>query len=271
MNRWTNTTVSIIILTRNGLEFTRRCVESVMKRTKEKYELIFIDNASNDGTVSYLRSITGAKLILNKQNKGFAGGANQGLAAARGKYITLLNNDTVVTEGWLTRMLWWLGKDRSIGIVGPRSNKVLKSQRIDRVNFKSIDEIESFSKIWSEEHDKDGYCTDRLSGFCMVFHRKLVQKIGGMDERFHIGNSEDIDFCIRTMISGKTLWVANDVYVHHFGGSTFTINNEDHQQLLMNNRKLLGEKWNTSTPTELLPIVERERPFNVSRHYVSYK
>jgi len=99
---------SIIILTYNQLQYTKKCIESIFQNTRKPFELIVVDNGSTDGTVEYLESevrdrnrTVVIKIIKNSENKGFAGGNNQGIAAATGDYILLMNNDVVVTPGRL--------------------------------------------------------------------------------------------------------------------------------------------------------------------------
>lgn len=96
---------SIVIITHNELTYTRLCVDSIREHTDEPYELIFVDNASTDGTVAYLRSLPGVQVIANSENRGFPAASNQGIEAASGRQVLLLNNDTVVTTGWLSRLL----------------------------------------------------------------------------------------------------------------------------------------------------------------------
>jgi O-antigen biosynthesis protein len=125
---------SIIIVTFNQLEYTRQCVESIRLMTDEPYELIFVDNASTDGTVDYLKSLAGATVIENAENRGFPAAVNQGIIAATGRSILLLNNDTIVTTGWLRRLLVALDSDPKIGLAGPCSNLVGSEQQVD-VNY----------------------------------------------------------------------------------------------------------------------------------------
>jgi GT2 family glycosyltransferase len=269
-NEKNNALISIIILTRNGLSYTKLCIDSILENTELNYEFIFVDNGSNDGTVQYLSTVKNARIIANKENKGFSGGCNQGLKIARGKFIVLLNNDTIVTNGWLTRMVWWLEKDPTIGVVGPRSNMVLPEQSINPEQYKASSslQIEKFATKWSKERAQTGNEISRTSGFCMFFRKELIDMIGGFDPRFFPGNSEDTDFSIRTRISGKKLWVANDVFIHHFGNSTFMINNEKYQHLLVENRKKLLSKWQMMTLNEIDELVKRESPFDRSKHYI---
>lgn len=260
--------MSIILLTRNGLKYTKQCVESILKYTPEPFELIFVDNKSTDGTVEYLKNIKNAKVICNQVNKGFAGGCNQGLLISQGEYIVLLNNDTVVTRDWLTRQLWWLKRDPAIGIVGPRSNKISIEQKIHHVPYQTMNEMQQFAQKWSKAHDRKGFQPQMISGLCMVFHRNLVDKIGGFDTRFFPGYFEDDDFSIRTMISGKKLWVANDVYIHHFGSQSFSANNENQKGTLHKNRLKFFRKWRIGKGEKWHAVAKREKPFKKERHYV---
>ena len=101
--------VSIVILTYNQQEYTQECVESIRRHTPEAHEIVFVDNGSRDGTVKWLRKLTNKnsnyKLIENNENFGFAKGCNQGIKASSGEHILLLNNDVVVSEGWLSGMI----------------------------------------------------------------------------------------------------------------------------------------------------------------------
>ena len=94
---------SIVIVTHNQLLYTRLCLDSIRMRTDESHEIIVVDNASTDGTVEYLQSHPGVKIIENSENRGYPAAANQGIAAAKGRQVLLINNDVVVTTGWLRR------------------------------------------------------------------------------------------------------------------------------------------------------------------------
>ena len=118
--------VSIVILAYNQLEYTKKCIESIVENTNVFFELILVDNGSTDGTAEYLESeLTSLiasgmlRIIKNDKNLGYARGNNQGMAIAGGEYILLLNNDVVVTPGWLSCLLKCAEKYSDIGIVGP--------------------------------------------------------------------------------------------------------------------------------------------------------
>ena len=113
--------VSIIMLNYNGADVVTKCVESVLATTYSNFEIIFVDNGSADGSYESIADQFGNDsrmvLVRNNLNKGFAGGNNIGLKCARGSYITLLNNDTVVEKDWITETLKVAESDEKIGII----------------------------------------------------------------------------------------------------------------------------------------------------------
>jgi len=102
---------SIIVLTFNALKYTKKCLESILKNTPDNYELIFVDNASTDGTIEWLKEVEKEKkgfpikFIYNKENKGVAGGRNQACEIATGEFISFIDNDTEVQKGWQDQIL----------------------------------------------------------------------------------------------------------------------------------------------------------------------
>lgn len=261
--------ISIIILTRNEKEYTRLCINSIMQKTTNiNYELVFVDNGSTDGTPKYLKSVPNSKVILNQTNKGFAKGCNQGLAIANGEYFVLLNNDTVVTEGWLQRLLWHLQQHKDIGIVGPCSNMILNAQMVNEVPYKGLNEMHAFAKERAMRYNQTGKEVNQLSGLCMMFHRSLIEGIGGLDTRFHPGYYEDTDFSIRARIYGKKLWVANDVFIHHYGSRSFKKNKKLASTSVTKNHSKILSKWNIKDLSKIDQVVSREQPFHKERHFI---
>ena len=266
---------SIVIVTRNALELTKRCVDSIAANTDDPYEIVFVDNGSKEDMTDYLATVPHSRLIRNEENLGFAAGCNQGLRAAEGEYIVLLNNDTVVTKEWLSGLRSWLERDPSIGIVGPVSNNVAP---IQRVHLPSRPEaVDAIAELWRKHNMNAGFYAHRLIGFCMLFHRSLLDRIGGMDERFFPGNYEDDDFSLRARIGGKRLWVARDVFIHHEGHGTFRENEIDRQMASLRNAEAFRAKWSIDlSPFEIdqvgydpSAIVAREPFFIPDRHFVS--
>jgi len=246
---------TIVILTHNELAYTRQCVASIQDFTDEPIELVFVDNGSKDGTVEYLRSIPGARVIENSQNRGFPIAANQGMAVARGDQILLLNNDVVVTTGWLRRMLDALLTSQDVGLVGPLTNCTSGMQRIE-VPYRDLDALETFAWSWWKSHQNQRMDTEVLMGFCLLMRTDVARELGTLDERFELGLYEDVDFACRARQAGYRNVIATDAFVHHFGHRTFIGAEIDADKLLQVNEQRFAEKWGTAK-TERSPESSR--------------
>jgi len=244
---------SIVLVTHNELGYTHGCLESIRARTDLPYELIVVDNGSTDGTVEYLSGQSDVRLVANKVNRGFPAAANQGIEAARGQQILLLNNDTLVTTGWLERMLDALHADPQIGLVGPCSNAVSGPQQVT-AGYSDLASLDGFAWEWGKDHAGQTEACDRLVGFCLLIRRPVVDSIGLLDERFGIGNFEDDDYCLRAAQAGYRAVIARAAYVHHFGHVTFRAAGIDLNNLLRQNEQLFHEKWRTNGSSHGRPL-----------------
>ena len=117
----------IVIPVWNHLEMTRDCVNSIKEHTRFPYGLIIIDNASDKQTAEYLHSLTRQSdlkvvILRNEENKGFIKAVNQGLQYSDAPYVCIMNNDTIVTDGWLSEMIDILLENSEVGIINPSSN-----------------------------------------------------------------------------------------------------------------------------------------------------
>lgn len=241
---------SIVILTHNQLDYTLRCLESVQAHTSD-YELIVVDNGSTDGTAELLRQ-SGFKTELNRRNEGFAKGCNQGLALAEGDNVLFLNNDTVVTAGWLEAMERLLEREPLCGMVGPVSNYVSGPQRVDAPYGPGIDGLEPFAAQRAAGWRGRSWELPRLVGFCLLLRRRLALEMGGFDEGYGLGNYEDDDLCLRLRRDGWRLLVACDSFVHHYGHVTMNaLEDQDLSMLLEQGRQVARAKWGED-PVELL-------------------
>ena len=239
---------SIIVLTYNNLHLTKLCVDSIFRNTTwPNFELIIVDNASKDATRDYLKKLEeqheNVKLILNDHNEGFAGGNNQGIRLATGEYIEPLNNDTIVTHGWLARLIRHLESDAKIGMVGPVTNSIGNEAKID-VDYSCIEEMEAFSERNACQNEGRKFEIKILALFCAVTRRKLFDEIGLLDERYEVGMFEDDDLAFRVKKAGYKLLCCEDVFIHHFHGASFKQLSEYKYQSLFNaNRNKFETKW----------------------------
>jgi glycosyltransferase involved in cell wall biosynthesis/MoaA/NifB/PqqE/SkfB family radical SAM enzyme len=244
--------VSIVVLTCNQIAYTKKCMESIIKHTNVPFELIVVDNGSTDGTVEYLESeltklISEDRLLVikNNENFGFAKGNNQGIAASRAGYVMLLNNDVVVTPEWLSIMMACAEKSPMTGIVGPKSNCVSGPQLVENVSYDTnkLNGLEIFVSEFAEKNSGKATTFNRLVGFCMLIKRAVIDKIGGLDGRYGLGNFEDNDFCLRALLAGYELYIAEDCFVHHFGNRTFIGEQIDYGDSLLQNWEIFKKKW----------------------------
>lgn len=232
---------SIVIPVYNGRADTYACLASIGKHTPEEHEVIVVDNGSTDGTAAWLAT-QDVTVIRNEENRGFPAACNQGIAAARGQQVVLLNNDTLVTPGWLRRMLECLYVAPEVGAVGPRSNFVSGAQRIAQ-HYSSTQQMDGWAWQWSEKHRGEYLPTARLVGFCLLLRGAMLEQIGGFDEQFGLGNFEDDDLCRRAEAAGWKLLIANDSFVHHAGHKTFEREGIALGPLLQENAQKLAVKW----------------------------
>ncbi|MFN0152027.1 MAG: glycosyltransferase [bacterium] len=250
---------SIVILTWNELEYTKKCVASIRKHTPEPHEIIFVDNGSTDGTPEWLATMPGAKVIANAKNLGFAAGANQGIRAATGERILLLNNDTLVTEGWLSTLGAHLDADASCGLVGPISNYVSGPQLDTTAKYDSEPAMAAHARRVRRKNAGRSDEVRRLVGFCLLARAEVFRSAGLFDEGYSIGNFEDDDFSLRAVLAGWRLRIARDAFIHHFGSRTFVGNKVDYRETLDRNKAYFLEKWRGVAAVEM-PPAERAAP-----------
>ena len=251
---------SIIIPVYNSVEYTKECIESIRRCSPmDETEIIIIDNGSTDNTAEYLKSEKDIKVITNKENDGFASAVNQGIRRARGDFLVILNNDVVVSDSWLDRLRRVSETDFQLGIVGPVTNYISGSQMIPDVPYDSIEKMPEYAENRWTKYGMSLKYEQNLRGFCLFVKKKVVETIGGFDERFRIGNYEDDDFCLRALRAGIKCAIAEGVFIHHHGSVTFQLLKEDYEKLLIENAQRYSQKWNLEPPAgRAVPIGKRE-------------
>jgi GT2 family glycosyltransferase/Flp pilus assembly protein TadD len=240
---------SIVVLACNQVEFTRLCLESVLKHTGGDFELILVDNGSTDETPALFQEISKrvgsarVELIRNAENRGFAAGVNQGLAQAHGEYLVLLNNDTVVTPDWLDGLVAWAISNPQVGLVGPMTNYTAPPQ-LAEAGYADLSGLDAFAKQRREQFAGQALDVPRLTGFCLLIRRTVLDALGGrLDERYGLGFFEDDDLCHHARAAGFKLLAAQDVYIHHFGSKTFAGLGIDTERQLRENFERFRDKW----------------------------
>lgn len=217
---------SIIIINTNGLLHTIKCIDSIFLYTKN-FELIIVDNCSDDGSPEYLDSLIkkhkNIKLITTEKRYTFSENNNSAIPLANGDFIIFLNNDTIVSPNWLERMESHFENVPldNIGGVGPVCNSSNGRQVVPL----------SDPEEWHQQHRGQWSATGVLYGWCMMFKREVIDKIGGFDEQF-INGHEDNDLSLRAVLAGYKLVIAIDTYIYHEGQATLRKIMKDKEEYL---------------------------------------
>jgi len=236
--------VSVIVVTYNNVEYTRLCIDSVLRNTHApRFEVIVVDNASTDGTRDYLEGLGSAvRVLFNERNEGFARANNQGIAGSQGSLVILLNNDTVVPPGWSCRLLRHLAVPE-IGAVVSVTNFSGNESRID-VSYADLDAMEHFAARQAVTRDGESFDIPVGAMYCFGMRRSTYERIGPLDERFTVGMFEDDDYSHRIRQAGLRVVCAEDAFVHHFGQASFgKLPQREYFALFDRNKKLFEEKW----------------------------
>ncbi|MFZ2089019.1 MAG: glycosyltransferase, partial [Desulfobaccales bacterium] len=234
---------SIIIPTYNNLGLTRQCLESIWAHQEPgEYEIIAVDNGSSDGTPDYLREQQAAgrlTAILNPENLGFARASNQGARAAAGHYLVFLNNDTVVTAGWLRELCRGAEEDPGVAAVGAKliypDNTVQHAGAVFNTNKKIYHIYKYLHKDHPAVNKKREFQV--LTAACLLVKREAFWAVGLFDEHFQNGY-EDVDLCLKLRKRGQRLIYEPRAQVYHLESqSKGRFDNE------RENSSLLTERW----------------------------
>jgi len=230
--------LSIIIVNYNAEDLLLNCIKSIYEcENSITFEIIVIDNNSKDNSrKSICAKFSQIKWIQNDTNLGFAAANNQGIEASQGKYCMLLNNDTLISDYALERLVKFIDNDETIGAVGPRilntDGSLQLSCRRGLPNL--MNSVGYFSKIYkvfpnnkalgsytmSYISDSISHQVEALSGAAMVIRKEILCKLNGLDENFFM-HFEDIDLCLRIGNLGyKLFYVHNSKIVHLKGQSS---------------------------------------------------
>ncbi len=232
---------SIIIPVYNASDYTKACIEKLYSSPNlANFEVIVVDNDSKDETKGLLAEEQKRRPNFSyyrmAENYGFAGGVNHGLSQAKGKYLIILNNDTLVTPGWIDRLIEAFRSDELIGLVSPVTNYVGEGPQVDpsAMNI-SPTEIDAYAQSIVDKGII--YESHRLVFFCVALKREVVDNLGLMDTGYIKGNFEDDDYCLRAILAGYRLAIAQNSFVYHFGSMTFKKNRIIHDDYMDKNRK----------------------------------
>jgi GT2 family glycosyltransferase len=207
-----DTRCDIVLLTWNHLELAQPCIESILRHATIPARLLIVDNGSEAPARDALRRVAGTplvsvELLRNETNEGFRKGMTRGWRARRAPYVCLLNNDTLVTRGWLARMLEVADAHPEIGLLNPSSNMFGDRPCPGETIEAHAAHLESRRGEWVEV----GSCV----GFCLLIKRAVIERIGLLTEDEPGFFFEDDDYSRRAQEAGFLCAGARSAYVHH--------------------------------------------------------
>ncbi|MCR4438665.1 MAG: glycosyltransferase family 2 protein [bacterium] len=224
---------SVIVVSWNTKELTLRCVESVFAKNRQaRLEVIVVDNGSADGTTAALRSTyPQVRVVANRENLGFARAVNQGLAAAKGAMLVVMNADAVMlSEEPVLRIQSFLRAQPRVGIVGATlvapDGKVLARGR----HFQNVANLAKMHLMFASAPVLGGrkgmannkpLWVDYVDGAFLAVRREVVAEVGPMDEAYFL-YGEDMEWCLRARRAGWQVVVLPDLVVRHHQGSSAT-------------------------------------------------
>ena len=227
--------LSVVIVNYQTFELTRDTVNSILKYSYPfTYEIIVVDNASGDDSLAKLKDYfkDDVKFIASKENNGFAAGNNQALRVAEGRYVLLLNSDTIVWEYTLENIYNYMELNPDVGACG--CQVLLENGELDKACKRSFPNVKnSFFRLFHiptnsndndynlDNLDDDGtYEIDCLTGAFMFINKKALDDVGFLDESFFM-YGEDIDLCYRIKKAGyKIVYIGNSKITHFKGASS---------------------------------------------------
>lgn len=233
--------ISIVIPIFNQHDMTTECILSILRHTKG-LELVLVDNGSEPPYHPPHTGFVNTTLIRNEENKGFPAAVNQGIRAAKGDTIILLNNDVIVTPGWAEILTGWLDE---FDIVGPMTNYSAGFQCINLAPYENEKELDKQALDLRETYEGACIRVNWIIGFCMAFRRALFEELGEFDESLWPCSGEEVDFCLRAKAAGHRIGIARDAYVHHFGSQTFgeMMPISEYNDICTRNNAHLAERW----------------------------
>lgn len=262
---------SVIIPNLNGFPHVKGCVSSLREHTPGPYELIVVDNGSEDGSREWLSEQPDVRVLQMGENIGAPAARNAGLQVATGATIVFSDNDVLFTPNWREILIGHLESWPDIGIVGPMSDYVSGSQKTEERERKK-ESLDAFARRFTTTHSGKRHYTNRLILFFMMCRRELIDRIGGIDPVYGRWGFEDDDLCLRTRIAGFQMRVANDCFIRHLGSRTSKTANIDYDRLLLENFEVFKRKWELDQtlsygdPIDISDVVRQ--PFDPARHYV---
>lgn len=227
--------VSIIIINYNSSKYTINCIQSIIKHTQDVlYEIIIVDNASKKEDITHLEnklSTFDVTLIKSKTNLGFGGGNHLGYQYAKGNHLAFINNDTLLTENSLLKLLTYSNSNSKVGVLGLK--QLAENGKPFKYGYRQFAELKYhlfgqqkpekyYKKLHKSKLDQP-FVVDQVSGAFMFFKTEAYEKVGGFDTNIFLFY-EELDVCYRIRKNGYTTeFYPDSSFIHFLGKSSENI------------------------------------------------
>jgi len=246
--------VTVVVVNWNRRELLRACLESLARQTHPSFEVIVVDNGSDDGSVALVKEMAGSypvalRLIVNSNNRGFCAANNQGFAASEAEFVALLNNDAEADPQWLEALEQVIGASREVGMAASKILVWEDPSRIDNAGHLMYPDGQNRGRGTGQV---DSGQFDRIDetlwpdGCAALYRRAMLDEVGGFDEEF-FAYADDAELGLRGRIAGWTCLYAPGAVVRHHRGATLGLDSARRLTLIERNRVLLVVKlfpWN---------------------------
>jgi GT2 family glycosyltransferase len=236
--------ITVVIVNWNRKELLRACLRSLMTQENVTFETIVVDNGSSDGSAELAESEFGARVIRNRENRGFCAANNQGIAAARGEFIALLNNDAEAEPGWLAELERACASRADVGMAASKVLVWEDPRRIDKVGHLIFPDGQNRGR-GSGALDQGQFDREEEvlwpDGCAAMYRKRMLDEIGGFDEDF-FAYGDDAELGLRARIAGWTCLYAPRAVVRHHRGATLGKDSGRRLELIERNRVLLAAK-----------------------------
>jgi GT2 family glycosyltransferase len=236
--------ISVIIVNWNRRELLRACLRSLAGQTGVDFETIVVDNGSTDGSAELAETEFGARMIRNAENRGYCAANNQGMAAARGEFIALLNNDAEAAPGWLAALVRACSKRDDIGMAASKILMWEDPRRIDKAGHLIFPDGQNRGR-GTGALDRGQFDREEEvlwpDGCAAIYRKKMLDGIGGFDEDF-FAYGDDAELGLRARIAGWRCLYTPEAVVRHHRGATLGKDSAWRLELIERNRVLLAVK-----------------------------
>ena len=228
----------------NRKELLRACLRSLDGQSEVESEVIVVDNGSADGSAEMAEAEFGARVIRNRENRGFCAANNQGIAAAQGEFVALLNNDAEASGGWLAALHRACSGAPDIGMAASKVLEWEDPSRIDKAGHLIFPDGQNRGR-GTGERDHGQYDREEEvlwpDGCAAMYRKAMLDEIGGFDEDF-FAYGDDAELGLRARIAGWRCIYTPRAVVRHHRGSTLGKGSTRRLELIERNRLLLAVK-----------------------------